>query len=548
MSIHNNPLWKQLQQHQQRLSHVNLSGLFAQDSNRVAAFSAQAGEWYLDYSKNRIDSSAMASLLALAQSCELEARRDAMFSGQAINTTEGRAVLHTALRNRSNHPVLVQGEDVMPAVNRELEKLRQFSDRVRQGQWPGFTGKPVTDVVNIGIGGSDLGPAMVTEALRAWHQPGLRVHYVSNVDGAHLRDTLESLNPATTLFIVVSKTFTTQETMTNAGSARQWVVDGLGDESAIARHFVAVSTNLAAVTEFGIAADNIFEFWDWVGGRYSLWSTVGLSIAVAIGWENFAALLQGAHDMDRHFASAPLHQNLPVILALIGVWYRNFWGASTQAILPYNQRLKFLPAFLQQLDMESNGKSVNTGGQPVDCFTGPIVWGEPGTNGQHAFYQLIHQGTALIPCDFIVAVNADTGCDDHQQKLLANCIAQAEALMCGKSAELVREELQASGADEDAIEQLLPHKVFSGNRPSNMLICEELTPTALGNLVALYEHKVFCQGVIWGLNSFDQWGVELGKKLAGVVLGELQTGLSNSTHDESTGAIIERILRLMKKL
>lgn len=547
MSIKNNPLWQQLQQHQQRLSGVDLSSLFAEQGDRAAAFTVQAGEWLLDYSKNRIDPAVMSQLFKLAQTCQLEAQRDAMFSGQAINTTEGRAVLHTALRNRSNQPVLVEGRDVMPAVNRELDKLRKFSDSVRQGQWRGFTGKAITDVVNIGIGGSDLGPAMVTEALRAWHQPGLQVHFVSNVDGAHLRDTLVGLDPETTLFIIVSKTFTTQETMTNAGSARHWICTALGEDAAIARHFVAVSTNLAAVTAFGIAADNIFEFWDWVGGRYSLWSTVGLSIAVAIGWENFAALLQGAHDMDCHFAAAPLEQNLPVILALVGVWYRNFWNASTVAILPYSQRLKLLPAFLQQLDMESNGKSVSKAGEPVKYETGPVVWGEPGTNGQHAFYQLIHQGTSLVPCDFIAVVNGDNGCDDHQQKLLANCIAQAEALMCGKSAQQVRSELEASGLDGEAVASLLPHKVFSGNRPSNMLLCQQLTPLALGNLIALYEHKVFCQGVIWGLNSFDQWGVELGKKLAGVVLEELQTGLSNSTHDASTGAIIEHVLRHMQK-
>lgn len=541
MSIRQLPVWDQLQQHRRAMEGRHLLTLFENDSDRFERFSLRVGDWFLDYSKNRIDTDTLSLLMALARAVGLESQRAAMFNGELINNTEGRAALHIALRNRSNTPIVVNGDDVMPAVNRELDKVRRFSDQVRSGEWRGYSDKTITDVVNIGIGGSDLGPAMVTEALRAYHQPGVNLHFVSNVDGTHLRDTLAGLNPDRTLFIIVSKTFTTQETMTNAHSARQWLVDSIGDVGAVARHFVAVSTNREAVTAFGIGRDNVFEFWDWVGGRYSLWSAVGLSIAVAIGGEHFDALLAGAYHMDRHFQTAPLETNMPVILALLGVWYRNFWGAETRAVLPYSQRLKFLPAFLQQLDMESNGKSVTKQGVSVDYLTGPVVWGESGTNGQHAFYQLIHQGTVLIPCDFIVAAESDIGCDDHQRKLLANCIAQAEALMRGKTAQTVREELRAGGLQGTKLEALLPHRCFAGNKPSNMLLCRQLTPAALGSLIALYEHKVFCQGVIWGINSFDQWGVELGKQLAGVILDELDAETDVGSHDHSTNGLINRV-------
>lgn len=548
MTIRQQAIWQKLQHQQKALSSDSLLSLFERDGDRASRFSLQAGDWFLDYSKNFIDTPTLELLLQLAAVAGLEDRRAAMFRGDRINITEGRSVLHIALRNRSNTPILVDGEDVMPAVNRELDKLKQFSTDLRSGNWKGFSGKRITDVVNIGIGGSDLGPAMVTQALEAYRQRDLKVHYVSNVDGSHLRDTLAELDPECTLFIVVSKTFTTQETMTNAHSARAWLQQSIADDAAIGRHFVAVSTNREAVTAFGISAGNMFGFWDWVGGRYSLWSSVGLSIAVAIGWEHFKQLLEGAHAMDQHFLQAPLAQNMPVILALLGVWYRNFWDADTLAVLPYCQRLKYLPAFLQQLDMESNGKSVSCDGSAVDYATGPIVWGEPGTNGQHAFYQLIHQGQTLIPCDFIAAAVGDRGFDDHQQKLLANCIAQAEALMCGKSESHVREELQAAGKSQAEIDALAPHKIFPGSRPSNLLLCKALTPSALGSLISLYEHKVFCQGAIWGINSFDQWGVELGKQLAGVVLGELSDESREGVHDGSTSAIIDRVRQLSQSV
>lgn len=541
MSIRQHPVWDTLLQHQRTLSSQHMLTLFDGDKQRFEKFSLQVGDWFLDYSKNRIDEAAWQSLMELARVADVEAKREAMFTGAAINNTEGRAVLHVALRNAPDQPIYVGGVDVMPEVTRELDKVRAFSDEVRSGKWRGFKGDTITDVVNIGIGGSDLGPAMVTEALREYHQPGLNVHYVSNVDGAHLRDTLAGLEPARTLFIIVSKTFTTLETMTNAGSARQWVLEALGDAKSVANHFVAVSTNTEAVRQFGIDRDNIFGFWDWVGGRYSLWSAVGLSIAVAIGRDHFDTLLKGAREMDHHFRTAPLEHNMPVILALLGVWYRNFWEASTLAVLPYCQRLKYLPAFLQQLDMESNGKSVTRDGVEVGTLTGPVVWGEPGTNGQHAFYQLIHQGTELIPCDFIVAAESDGGCDDHQKKLLANCIAQAEALMRGKTEIEVKEELREKGFSAAELERLAPHKHFAGNKPSNVLICRHLTPMALGALIALYEHKVFCQGAIWGINSFDQWGVELGKQLAGVVLRELDSGTEQGPHDASTHGLITKI-------
>lgn len=460
-----------------------------------------------------------------------------MFHGEAINSTEGRAVLHTALRNQSGKPVVVDGKDVMPDVNHELDKMRQISDDIRSGRWLGHTGKRISDVVNIGIGGSDLGPAMVTGALKAYHQRDLNVHFVSNVDSAHLLDTVASLDPERVLFIIVSKTFTTQETMANAQSARRWLLQHINDTAAVAKHFVAVSTNANAVLEFGIARDNILGFWDWVGGRYSLWSTVGLPIALAIGIENFEGLLSGAYQMDEHFRTAPLEQNMPVILALLGIWYRNFVGASSYAVLPYSQRLNRLSAYLQQLDMESNGKSTRKNGEPVDYDTGPIIWGEPGTNGQHAFYQLIHQGTEIIPCDFLIAAQGDQPNDEHHDILTANFIAQTEALMRGKTEAEARAELLAADMDVEQQDQLAPHKVFPGNRPSNSILFRKLTPETLGSLIALYEHKVFVQGVIWNINSFDQWGVELGKQLAGVILPKLKQAEPVTGHDASTNGL-----------
>jgi glucose-6-phosphate isomerase len=460
-----------------------------------------------------------------------------MLAGERINVTEGRAVLHTALRNRANRPVPVDGADVMPAINVVLERMRVFSAQVREGAWRGATGKAITDVVNIGIGGSDLGPLMVCEALKPYQRRDLRPHFVSNVDGAHLAGTIAGLDPERTLFVVASKTFTTQETMTNAGSARAWLTGTLG-EGAVARHFVAVSTNEPKVRQFGIDPANMFEFWDWVGGRYSLWSAIGLPIVLAVGYERFEELLCGAHAMDEHFRTAPLEQNLPVILGLLGVWYRNFLGASTLALLPYDQHLHRFAAYFQQGDMESNGKSVRRDGEPVDYATGPIVWGEPGTNGQHAFYQLIHQGTELIPCDFLAAVESLTPLRDHHEKLLANFFAQTEALAFGKTEAEARVELQRQGLAGEELERLLPHKVFEGNRPSTSILYRKLTPRRLGTLIALYEHKIFVQGVIWNINSFDQWGVELGKQLANRILPELAGSTPVTGHDASTNGLI----------
>lgn len=536
----NSPVWRSLIEHQCSSANLKMRELFADNPDRFEHFSLQAGELLLDYSKNRITSETLPLLFKLARQADLESRRDAMFNGDSINITEQREVLHTALRNNSGRPIHVDGMNIMPDIHRELDKVRRFSDQLRSGQWLGYSGKAISHVVNIGIGGSDLGPAMVTEALKSYHQPGLAVHFVSNVDGSHLADTLRAIDPETVLFIVASKTFTTQETMTNAHSARRWLSDKLGEE-AVSRHFVAVSTNADAVQAFGISQHNIFGFWDWVGGRYSLWSSVGLAIALAIGMDNFCSLLDGARQMDEHFVEAPLEQNMPVVLALLGIWYRNFYHASSHAVLPYCQRLHRLPAYLQQLDMESNGKSTRLDGAVVNYDTGPIIWGEPGTNGQHAFYQLIHQGTELIPCDFIMAAIGDEGTPDHHKKLLANFFAQTEALMKGKTEGEVRGELEAAGIRGESQDQLAPHKVFAGNKPSNTILFPRLTPAVLGSLIALYEHKVFVQGVIWNINSFDQWGVELGKQLAGVVLEELDQTSRVSSHDASTNALINRV-------
>jgi glucose-6-phosphate isomerase len=525
--------------HWQEMGGQHLRALFEADPHRFDKFSARCGDLLLDYSKNRVTERTMMLLLQLAEEAELEQWRDKMFGGEKINVTEGRAVFHVALRNRSDRPMVVDGEDVMPRVRAVLAHMGQFTDDVRSGNWKGFTGEAITDVVNIGIGGSDLGPAMVTEALRPYWHSRLRAHFVSNVDGTHLAETLRGLNAATTLFVVASKTFTTQETLTNAHSARKWLVDALGDDAAVARHFVALSTNAEAVTAFGIDRANMFEFWNWVGGRYSLWSAIGLPIALVIGMDRFEELLAGGHEMDEHFRTAPLSSNLPVIMALLGVWYHTFGGAESHAILPYDQYLHRFAAYFQQGDMESNGKSVDRQGQPVAGYsTGPIVWGEPGTNGQHAFFQLLHQGTRLVPADFLAPAQSHNPIGAHHPILMANFFAQTEALMKGKTLQEAEIELQGQGKSDDEIARLAPHKVFRGNRPSNTILFTKLTPHVLGQLVALYEHKIFSQGIIWNINSFDQWGVELGKQLAKAILPELEGDQPVANHDSSTNGLI----------
>ncbi|MFC3705748.1 glucose-6-phosphate isomerase [Devosia honganensis] len=511
--------------------------LFAEDPNRFRRFSASGADILLDYSKNRIDEAVMAALFELARAAGVEERRAQMCEGEHINTTEDRAVMHMALRYQGDRPVEVDGKDVMPEVRGVLKAMEAYSNGVRKGEITGHGGAQFTDVVNIGIGGSDLGPAMVTLALAPYTRPELRAHYVSNVDGAHIHDILKGLDPRRTLFIVASKTFTTDETMTNAHSARHWLAEALGEE-AVPNHFVAVSTNIEACARFGIREDRIFGFWDWVGGRYSVWSAIGLPVALAIGYGNFAKFLAGADAMDRHFLETPLEKNLPVIMGLLGVWYRNVWGFSTHAVLPYDQRMSRFPAYLQQQDMESNGKSVTLAGKPVGWSTGPIVWGEPGTNGQHAFFQLIHQGTDVIPCDFLIAAQPHEHLPPHHDKLVANVLAQSEALMLGKTEEEVGAELKAQGLSKAEIKDLTPHKVFPGNRPSNTLFYQKLTPETLGKLVALYEHKVFVQGVIWNVNSYDQWGVELGKQLAKALLPKVEGKVSGEGHDSSTQGLL----------
>lgn len=530
--------WQALAAHRQAMGDVTLRELFSQDPERFDTFSLKAGEILLDYSKNRITAETLDLLLALARSREVEQRRAAMFRGERINTTEDRAVLHVALRNRSNDPIRVDGEDVMPAVNAVLERLGEFAEAVRDGRWTGHTGQRIRHVVNIGIGGSDLGPLMACEALKPYQHPELSMHFVSNVDGSHIAETLKVVDPESTLFIIASKTFTTRETMANASTARAWFLDKVGEPAAVAKHFVAVSTNAEKVRAFGIDTANMFEFWDWVGGRYSLWSAIGLPIAVAIGMERFTELLDGAHAMDRHFRDAPLEANMPVILGLLGVWYTDFFGAESHVIEPYDQYLHRFPAYLQQLDMESNGKQITLDGQSVDYATGPILWGEPGTNGQHAFFQLLHQGTRLAPADFIAPVHSHNPVGEHHTMLLANCFAQTEALMRGKTEAEARAELSGQGLSGTALEALLPHKLFPGNRPTNTLLLDTLTPQALGALIALYEHKVFVQGTIWGINSFDQWGVELGKQLAQAIEPELSGPGEVSGHDVSTNGLI----------
>ncbi|MEZ9255185.1 glucose-6-phosphate isomerase [Vibrio cyclitrophicus] len=530
--------WKALTAHFESAQDMDMKELFAQDAKRFESFSTRFGSDILvDYSKNLIDAETMQHLFALANETEVKSAIEAMFSGDAINKTEGRSVLHTALRNRSDKPVMVDGKDVMPAVNAVLAKMELFTHRIVSGEWKGYTGKEITDVVNIGIGGSDLGPYMVTEALTPY-KTRLNMHFVSNVDGTHIVETLKPLNPETTLFLVASKTFTTQETMTNAHSARDWFLAEAGDNAHVAKHFAALSTNATAVAEFGIDTDNMFEFWDWVGGRYSLWSAIGLSISLSIGFDNFVELLDGAHEMDNHFASTEFESNIPVILALIGVWYNNFHGAESEAILPYDQYMHRFAAYFQQGNMESNGKFVDRDGNPVEYQTGPIIWGEPGTNGQHAFYQLIHQGTKLIPSDFIAPAISHNPASDHHQKLMSNFFAQTEALAFGKTKETVEAEFLAAGKTAEEAAELAPFKVFEGNRPTNSILVKQITPRSLGNLIAMYEHKIFVQGVIWNIFSFDQWGVELGKQLANQILPELAGDAQVTSHDSSTNGLI----------
>lgn len=532
--------WQALQKHFDEMKDVTIADLFAKDGDRFSKFSATFDDQMLvDYSKNRITEETLAKLQDLAKECDLAGAIKSMFSGEKINRTENRAVLHVALRNRSNTPILVDGKDVMPEVNAVLEKMKTFSEAIISGEWKGYTGKAITDVVNIGIGGSDLGPYMVTEALRPYKNH-LNMHFVSNVDGTHIAEVLKKVNPETTLFLVASKTFTTQETMTNAHSARDWFLKAAGDEKHVAKHFAALSTNAKAVGEFGIDTANMFEFWDWVGGRYSLWSAIGLSIVLSIGFDNFVELLSGAHAMDKHFSTTPAEKNLPVLLALIGIWYNNFFGAETEAILPYDQYMHRFAAYFQQGNMESNGKYVDRNGNVVDYQTGPIIWGEPGTNGQHAFYQLIHQGTKMVPCDFIAPAITHNPLSDHHQKLLSNFFAQTEALAFGKSREVVEQEYRDQGKDPATLDYVVPFKVFEGNRPTNSILLREITPFSLGALIALYEHKIFTQGVILNIFTFDQWGVELGKPLANRILPELKDDKEISSHDSSTNGLINR--------
>lgn len=524
---------------------LSIKELFAKDTQRFDKYSITWKDLLLDYSKNRVDDETLQILFDLARECKLQDAIEKQFSGAQINETEQRAVLHTALRNRSNTPVMHKGQDVMPQVNAVLLQMKHFSEQVISGQWRGYTGKSITDVVNIGIGGSDLGPLMATEALKAY-QNHLKLHYVSNVDASHICETLKLLNPETTLFIVASKTFTTQETMTNAHSARAWFLEQARAESNVAKHFVALSTHTEKVVEFGIDKDNMFQFWDWVGGRYSLWSAIGLPVALAIGFEQYEQLLQGAHDMDLHFKDTPLEQNIPIILALLGIWYNNFYGAESEAILPYDQYLHRFAAYFQQGNMESNGKSIDRAGNPVNYQTGPIVWGEPGTNGQHAFYQLIHQGTKLIPCDFLAPAQSLNPLGDHHNKLLSNFFAQTEALAFGKEEGIVVAELEKAGLNTEEMKKLAPFKIFEGNHPSNSILFKKLTPHTLGALVAMYEQKIFTQGVIWNIYSFDQWGVELGKQLANVILPELEDEEIIDSHDTSTNGLINAFKRMRK--
>ena len=529
--------WKRLKDLSEKYKNLSISELF-QEPERFERFSVSLEDTLVDYSKNRLNKEIFDTLLDLARECELHKAIESMFTGEAINGTEGRAVLHTALRNQKGNPVYVDGEDVMPEINRVLEKMKVFSTKIQKGEWLGYTGKTIKSLVNIGIGGSDLGPVMVTEALKPYQSENLEIFFVSNVDGTHIAETLRKVDPETTLFFIASKTFTTQETMTNAHTARNWFLDHAKDEKAVAKHFVALSTNQKGVEAFGIDPENMFEFWDWVGGRYSLWSAIGLPIACAIGFDNFEKLLAGAHSMDEHFRHSMFDRNIPVILAMIGIWNTNFLGATSEAILPYDQYLHRFAAYFQQGNMESNGKYVSRDGERVSYSTGPIIWGEPGTNGQHAFYQLIHQGTHLIPCDFIAPAISHNPIGDHHVKLLSNFFAQTEALMNGKSLEQVRSEMNKAGKSVEEIDRVAAHRVFEGNRPTNSILVKKITPYNLGMLIAMYEHKIFVQGVIWNIFSFDQWGVELGKVLASSILPELQSDAEVSSHDGSTNGLI----------
>ncbi len=540
----NTAAWKKLQEHYKEIKQVSLQELFENDPKRFDKFSCCTKDLVLDYSKNRITQKTMGLLVDLAKECQLEKCRSLFFSGAAINATEHRAVLHTALRNFSSQPIYVEGKNVMPEVKKVLRQMKSFCESIHNGKHRGYSGKRIKYIVNIGIGGSDLGPLMVTEALKPYWKKGVETYFVSNIDGSHIAETLKKVNAEETLFLIASKTFTTQETMTNAFTARNWFLKKAKKESHIAKHFVALSTNEKEVLRFGIDSKNMFAFWDWVGGRYSLWSAIGLSISLTIGFKAFSDLLKGAHHIDKHFREAPLKENMPVILALLGIWYTNFFGAQTEAILPYDQYLHRFPAYFQQGNMESNGKQTDRSGKPVQYATGPIIWGEPGTNGQHAFYQLIHQGTPLIPCDFIAAAQSQNPIGDHHEKLMSNFFAQTEALLNGKSAPQVKEELRKQGLSPQEIKKLTPFKVFKGNKPTNSILVKKLTPFALGELIALYEHKIFTQGVIWNIYSFDQWGVELGKQLANKILPELLDNKSIKSHDSSTNGLINAYKRM----
>lgn len=540
----NTVAWKKLQEHYKEIKQVSLQELFENDPKRFDKFSCCTKDLVLDYSKNRITQKTMGLLVDLAKECQLEKCRSLFFSGAAINATEHRAVLHTALRNFSSQPIYVEGKNVMPEVKKVLRQMKSFCESIHNGKHRGYTGKRIKYIVNIGIGGSDLGPLMVTEALKPYWKKGIETYFVSNIDGSHISETLKKVNAEETLFLIASKTFTTQETMTNAFTARSWFLKKAKKESHIAKHFVALSTNEKEVLRFGIDSKNMFAFWDWVGGRYSLWSAIGLSISLTIGFKAFSDLLKGAHHIDKHFREAPLKENMPVILALLGIWYTNFFGAQTEAILPYDQYLHRFPAYFQQGNMESNGKQTDRSGKPVQYATGPIIWGEPGTNGQHAFYQLIHQGTPLIPCDFIAAAQSQNPIGDHHEKLMSNFFAQTEALLNGKSAPQVKEELRKQGLSPQEIKKLTPFKVFKGNKPTNSILVKKLTPFALGELIALYEHKIFTQGVIWNIYSFDQWGVELGKQLANKILPELLDNKPIKSHDSSTNGLINAYKRM----
>ncbi len=538
--------WKKLEAHFQEMKEVHMKDLFNSEPKRFEEFSFRFNDILVDYSKNIITKETISLLVDLAHECGVKEGINSMFASEEINQTEGRSVLHVALRNRGNTPVMVDGKDVMSDVHSALDKMKSFAGKVTSGEWKGYSDKPIKNIVNIGIGGSDLGPVMVTEALKPYATYGITPYFVSNVDGTHITEVLKSVDAEETLFMIASKTFTTQETMTNAYSAKEWFLKNGGSESDVAKHFVALSTNAASVADFGIDTANMFEFWDWVGGRYSLWSSIGLSIACTIGFENFEALLEGAYEMDQHFQKAEMTENLPVLLAIIGLWYGNFFGSESEAILPYDQYMHRFAAYFQQGNMESNGKYIDRGGEKVAYQTGPIVWGEPGTNGQHAFYQLIHQGTKLIPCDFLAPAKSQNPVGDHHPKLLSNFFAQTEALMNGKTREEVEQELKEQGKTSEEIEALAPFKVFEGNRPTNSILFEKLTPKVLGSLVAMYEHKIFVQGLIWNIFSFDQWGVELGKVLAKKILPELEDNSDVKSHDGSTNGLINAYKEMRK--